>query len=41
VQIRHPETGIALATGNTMRTSLARRSPPEMVQEVLEDIFKP
>lgn len=40
VQVRHPKTEIALATGHTMRTSLARKSPPDMVEEVLTDVFK-
>ncbi|WP_438479911.1 hypothetical protein [Oleiharenicola lentus] len=40
VQIRKPKTEIALATGHSMRTSLVRKSPPEMVDEVITDIFK-
>lgn len=40
IQIRKPVSGIALATGHSLRTSLARKSPSEMVAEVLDDIFK-
>jgi hypothetical protein len=40
VQVRNPKTEIALATGHSLRTSLVRKSPTEMVAEVLNDIFK-
>lgn len=40
VQVRKPGSEVALATGHSLRTSLARKSPPEMVAEVLNDIFK-
>lgn len=40
VQIRNPKSNIAIASGHTLRTSLARKSPPEMVEEVLTDMFK-
>lgn len=40
VQVRQPRTEIAIATGHSMRTSLVRKSPPEMVEEVLTDLFK-
>jgi len=40
VQIRKPGSEIAIATGHSLRTSLARKSPPEMVEEVLGDLFK-
>lgn len=40
VQIRQPKSDIALATGHSLRTSLVRKSPAEMVTEVLNDIFK-
>ncbi len=40
IQIRHPQTHVPLATGMAMHTSLARRDPPEMVKEVLDEIFK-
>jgi hypothetical protein len=39
IQIRQPKTDVALATGHSLRTSLARKSPAEMVNEVLTDIF--
>lgn len=40
VQIRDPKTNIPLATGLSMRTSMARRSPKEMVKEVLDQIYQ-
>jgi hypothetical protein len=40
LQVRKPKSGIAVATGHALRTSLARKSPPEMVEEVLTEIFK-
>jgi hypothetical protein len=39
VQVRNPKSEIALATGHSLRTSLARKSPPAMVEEVLTDLF--
>jgi hypothetical protein len=40
VQVRQPKTQAAIASGHALRTSLARKSPPEMVAEVLSDLFK-
>jgi len=40
VDLRDPETNYKFATGRTYRTSLARKSPEEMVKEVLGEIFK-
>jgi hypothetical protein len=40
VQLRNPKTEIAIATGHSFRTSLARKSPAGMVEEVLNEIFK-
>ena len=40
VQVRQPKTEITMATGHTLRTSLARKSPADMVEEVLTDLFK-
>lgn len=40
VQIRDPKSEVALATGHSLRTSLVRKSPPAMVEEVLTDLFK-
>ncbi|MBI3885568.1 MAG: hypothetical protein HY302_07545 [Opitutae bacterium] len=40
VQVRQPKTEIALATGHSLRTSLVRKSPAAMVEEVLGDLFK-
>ncbi len=40
VVIRDPATDFPLATGNSLHTSLTRKSPPEMVDEVLGNIFQ-
>lgn len=40
IQVRQPKTDIAMATGHSLRTSFVRKSPPEMVEEVLTDLFK-
>ena len=40
VNIRDAKTGFPLAVGNSFHTSLTRQSPPEMVDEVLDNIFK-
>jgi hypothetical protein len=40
VEIRDPRTDYILATGKSSRTSLARKSPEEMVEEVIGEIFK-
>jgi hypothetical protein len=40
VQIRKPKTEVALASGHSMRSSLVRKSPAEMVDEVVTEIFK-
>lgn len=39
VQVRDPENDVQLASGHSMRTSLVRKSPEEMVKEVLTQIF--
>jgi hypothetical protein len=39
VQLRNPSNNFPMATGNSYHTSLARKSPPEMVDEVLTNIF--
>lgn len=39
VTIRDPKTEFPMATGNSMHTSLTRKSPPAMVDEVLSNIF--
>jgi hypothetical protein len=39
IQLRHPKTDMSFASGHSLRTSLVRKSPPEMVQEVLTEIF--
>lgn len=40
IMIRDPNTDFPLATGNAMYTSLIRKSPPEMVDEIMGNIFK-
>jgi hypothetical protein len=40
VQILDGQTRLVLATGQAMHTSLVRKSPEEMVEEVLKEIFK-
>ena len=39
IQIRDPNNDVQLASGHSMRTSLVRKSPEEMVKEVLTQIF--
>jgi hypothetical protein len=40
VMIRDPRTEFPMATGNSLHGSLTRQSPPEMVDEVMNNIFK-
>ena len=40
IMIREPKTDFPLATGNSLHASLTRKSPPEMVEEVMGNIFK-
>ncbi len=40
ISIRDPKTDYPLASGNSLHTSLTRLSPTEMVDEVLDNIFK-
>ena len=40
ITFREPETEIPLGSGNSLHTSLTRKSPKEMVDEVLENLFK-
>ncbi len=39
VSIRDPQTNFPLASGNSYHTSLTRKSPEEMVDEVINNIF--
>jgi len=39
ITLRDPKTDFPLATGNSIHTSLARKSPQGMVDEVLTNIF--
>jgi hypothetical protein len=39
IVVRDPSS-LPMATGNSLHTSLTRKSPPEMVDEVLTNIFK-
>lgn len=38
INFRDPKTNFPIATGNSLHTSLTRKSPPEMVDEVLTNI---
>ena len=40
ITIRDPKTDFPLATGNSFHTSLTRLSPKEMVNEVVDNIYK-
>ena len=40
ITIREPKTDFPLATGNSFHTSLTRLSPKEMVNEVIDNIYK-
>ena len=40
ITIRDPKTDFPLATGNSFHTSLTRLSPKEMVEEVVDNIYK-
>ena len=40
ITVREPKTDYPLATGNSYHTSLTRKSPPEMVDEVITNILK-
>lgn len=40
IQVRDPKTDFTLAVGNSYHTSLTRKSPTEMVDEVMANIFK-
>jgi hypothetical protein len=40
VTIRDSKTNFPLASGNSYHTSLTRKSPEEMVSEVIDNIFK-
>ena len=39
VNLREPDTGSSIATGNSYHTSLTRKSPEEMVDEVVGNIL--
>ena len=40
ITIRDPKTDFPLASGNSYHTSMTRKSPEEMVDEVINNIFK-
>lgn len=40
IQIRDPQTRMLLANGQAMHTSLIRKTPEGMVEEVLTEVFK-
>jgi hypothetical protein len=39
IQLREPATDYPIASGNSFHTSLTRKSPPEMVDEVIGNIL--
>jgi len=39
IELRKPDTNFMFASGNSYRTSLVRKSPEEMIDEVLRSIF--
>ena len=39
INVRDPKTGFPLASGNSIHPSLTRKSPPEMVDEVLNNLL--
>lgn len=40
ITVRDPKNDFPLASGNSFHTSLTRKSPTEMVDEVVDNIFK-
>jgi len=40
IQFRNAQNGKLLASGESYRTSLIRKQPPDMIRETLEEIFK-
>jgi hypothetical protein len=40
INVRNPTNNFPMATGNSFHTSLTRLSPPEMVNEVMTNIYK-
>ena len=40
IELHDPDSGFVIASGKSYRTSLARKAPEEMIDEVLRDIFK-
>lgn len=40
INLHDPRTNVALATGNSFHTSLTRKSPKEMVDEVVDNILR-
>ncbi len=39
IEFRNPESSFMFASGKSYRTSLARKSPDEMIDEVIQDLF--
>ena len=39
IQFHQPDTGYVFASGNSYRTSLVRKSPEHMIEEVLRDML--
>lgn len=40
INVRDPKSGFPMAVGNSYHTSLTRKAPTEMVDEVLDNVFK-
>jgi len=40
IEFRNPESNFMFASGKSYRTSLARKSPEEMIDEVIRDLFQ-
>jgi hypothetical protein len=40
IKLRDPKTGFPMAVGNSFHTSMTRKAPNEMVDEVLDNVFK-
>lgn len=40
ITLHDPRNNVAVATGNSLHTSLTRKSPKEMVDEVIDNILK-
>lgn len=39
INVRDPQSGFPMAVGNSHHTSLTRKAPSDMVEEVLDNVF--